>query len=253
MEPAVDIVIPVLNEEKALPQSVMILSQFLRESLPNNPWRIVIADNGSTDNTRTVSEMLAQKYPGVSYVYIPQRGRGRALRAAWLESNADLMAYMDVDLSTRLDSFPKLVQAIEEGYDIAIGSRLNAGAKVTRSLKREVISRSYNIMVRSLFLVPFNDAQCGFKVMSRRTAKALVPLVQNNNWFFDTEMLIIAAKRGFRIKEVPVEWMEDPDSRVKVFKTAWEDIKGLLRLRFGGIPSLPPHAANGQVPNGEQP
>jgi len=239
MVPAVDIVIPVLNEEKGLPQSMMILSQFLHDNLSRNPWRIVIADNGSTDSTRSVSEMLAQKYPGISYVYIPQRGRGRALRTAWLESDADIVSYMDVDLSTNLNSFPRLIQAVEEGYDIAIGSRLSARAKVRRSLKREVISRSYNMMIKSLFFVSFSDAQCGFKAVSRNAAQALVPLVKNNNWFFDTELLIIAAKRGFRIREIPVDWVEDPDSRVKVLRTAWEDLKGLMRLRFGGIPSVP--------------
>ena len=245
MVPTVDIVIPVLNEEETLPQSAMILNQFLSENLPNNPWRVVIADNGSTDNTRSVGEMLARKYPGISYVYVPQRGRGRALRTAWLESNADMMSYMDVDLSTNLNSFPKLVQAVEEGYDIAIGSRLVGGAKVTRSLKREVISRSYNLIIKAFFFFPFHDAQCGFKVMNRRTARALVPLVQNNNWFFDTELLVIAVKRGFRVKEIPVEWVEDPNSRVRVLSTAWEDIKGLLRLRFGGIPELPAQSKNG--------
>jgi len=246
MVPAVDIVIPVLNEEKGLPQSMMILSQFLHDNLSRNPWRIVIADNGSTDSTRSVSEMLAQKYPGISYVYIPQRGRGRALRTAWLESDADIVSYMDVDLSTDLNSFPGLIQAIEEGYDIAIGSRLSARAKVRRSLKREVISRSYNMMIKSLFFVSFSDAQCGFKAVSRNAAQALVPLVENNNWFFDTELLIIAAKRGFRIREIPVDWVEDPDSRVKVLRTAWEDFKGLMRLRFGGIPSVPANIMAGR-------
>lgn len=246
MVPAVDIIIPVLNEEKGLPQSMMILSQFLHDNLSRNPWRIVIADNGSTDNTGSVSEMLAQKYPGISYVYIPQRGRGRALRTAWLESDADIVSYMDVDLSTDLNSFPRLIQAIEEGYDIAIGSRLSARAKVRRSLKREVISRSYNMMIKSLFFVSFSDAQCGFKAVSRNAAQALVPLVKNNNWFFDTELLIIAAKRGFRIREIPVDWVEDPDSRVKVLRTAWEDFKGLMRLRFGGIPSVPANVMAGR-------
>ena len=246
MEPTVDVVIPVLNEEKGLSQSIMILSQFLRDNLPNNPWRILIADNGSTDNTRSIAEMLCQRYTGVSYLYLPQRGRGRALRTAWLQSDANIVGYMDVDLSTNLNDFPKLVGAIEEGYDIAIGSRLSPGAKVARSFGREITSRSYNLLIKALFFVPFSDAQCGFKVASRAAAQTLVPLVKNNNWFFDTELLIIAAKRGFRIKEIPVEWVEDPDSRVKVVRTAWEDIRGLMRLRFGGIPPLPAHTTSGQ-------
>ncbi|MQF69326.1 glycosyltransferase family 2 protein [SAR202 cluster bacterium AD-804-J14_MRT_500m] len=244
MGPTIDIVIPVLNEEKALPQCVMILSEFLRENLPDNPWKVIIADNGSTDNTRAVSEMLAQRYLGVSYVYIPQRGRGRALRMTWLESNADIVGYMDVDLSTNLSALPKLIQSIEEGCDIAIGSRLVQGAKTSRSFKRELISRIYNFIVQRMFFVSFHDVQCGFKIISRHATKALVPLVRNNNWFFDTELLLIASNLGFRINEVPVEWVEDPDSRVKVVKTAWEDFRGLLRLRLGGMPSLPPGFAN---------
>lgn len=238
MEPTVDLVIPVLNEEKKLSQTIMILSDFLRENLPNNPWRILIADNGSTDNTRSISEMLCQRYTGVTYLHIPQKGRGRALRTAWLQSDADIVCYMDVDLSTGLNEFPKLVGAIEEGFDIAIGSRLKSGAVVTRSFRRETISRLYNLIIKALFFVPFSDAQCGFKAVGKKVSQTLVPLVKNNNWFFDTELLIIGSKRGFKIKEIPVRWTEDPDSRVKILSTMWEDIKGLSRLRFGGIPSI---------------
>ncbi len=243
----VDIVIPVYNEERQLPRSLLILSQFLKEGLPN-PWRIVIVDNGSTDQTLSVAEMLSQKYSGVTFVHIPQKGRGRALRHAWLESTADIVSYMDVDLSSNLSQFPKLVQAIEEGSPIAVGSRLSKGAHVKRSLSRELVSRVYNLLIRSIFFTPFHDAQCGFKALTRATAHALVPLIRDNNWFFDSELLIIASKRGFKIKEIPVEWVEDPDTRVRVMSTAWEDLKGLLRLRFGGIPTVASTAAE----SGEQ-
>ena len=238
MASSVDIVIPVLNEEERLPRGIVILHNFLRQEMTNNPWRIVIADNGSTDRTRSVCEMLVQRYPGVAYLYIPQRGRGRALRAAWMESTADIVSYMDVDISTSLVHFPRLIRAIERGYDVAIGSRHVKGARVQRSLRRDFLSRTYNLMIRALFFVPFKDAQCGYKVLSRPAARALVPMVKDNHWFFDTELLIIASKWDYRIREVPVEWMEDRNSRVKVFRTAWEDIKGLLRLRFGGIPAV---------------
>ena len=247
MRPTVDIVIPVYNEETQLPRSLLILSQFLKDGLPN-PWRIVIVDNGSTDQTLSVAEMLSQKYSGVTYVHIPQKGRGRALRHAWLESTAEIVSYMDVDLSTNLSQLPKLVQAVEEGFPIAVGSRLSRGARVKRSLNRELVSRSYNLLVRSIFFSPFHDAQCGFKALTRAAAHALVPLVRDNNWFFDSELLIIASKRGFKIKEIPVEWVEDPDTRVKVIATAWEDVKGLLRLRFGGIP----HVASTTAESGER-
>ena len=238
MSATVDIVIPVYNEEEDLPRSIDILTKYLRENL-ENPWRIVIADNGSNDSTLSVAEMLSNKYTGVACVHIPQKGRGRALRHVWLESTADIVSYMDVDLSTDLTHFPQLVKAIEEGTHIAIGSRLIKGSRVKRSFKREFISRGYSALIKAMFFTRFRDAQCGFKALSQGTIRAVVPLVKNNNWFFDSELLIIAASRGFQIKEIPVHWEDNPNSRVKVIPTAWEDLKGLLRLRFGGIPHVP--------------
>lgn len=236
MADTVDFVIPVYNEEHDLPRSIDILSKYLRENLLRNPWQIIIADNGSTDNTRAVADMLATRHTSVVSVHIPQKGRGRALRQVWLESSADILSYMDVDLSTDLSHISQLVGAIEEGADVAIGSRLSRNSRVTRSLKREFISRSYSALIRMMFFTPFRDAQCGFKAITRRAAQDIIPQVQNNNWFFDTEMLIIAAKNGYRIREIPVKWDDDPDSRVRVVATAWEDIKGLMRLRFKGVP-----------------
>ena len=239
MSATVDIVIPVYNEEKALPRSILILTDFLKANL-SNPWQIIIADNASSDSTRSVSEMLCQKYPGVHYLHLPQKGRGRALRAAWLDSTADIVSYMDVDLSTDLAHFPQLVEALESGYHIAIGNRLHQESRVTRSFKRGVISRSYNLLIKTMFFTSFGDAQCGFKAMTRRAAQAIVPSIRNNNWFFDTELLIIAAKRGFQVKSVPVKWDDDPASTVNILSTATEDFKGLLRLCFGGIPKVGP-------------
>ena len=238
MSSTVDIAIPVYNEEQGLPRSIDILTKFLRENL-ENPWRVIIVDNGSNDDTLQVAEMLSNKYSGVSCVHIPQKGRGRALREVWLDSNADIVSYMDVDLSTDLNQFPLLIKAIEGGPGLAIGSRLIRGSRVKRSLKREFISRSYNALLRAMFFTPFRDAQCGFKALSSDAVRAVVPLVKNNEWFFDSELLIIAASHGLQIKEIPVHWEDDPDSRVRIISTAWEDIKGLLRLRFRGIPSVP--------------
>ena len=239
MSGTVDVVIPVFNEEKALPRNIVILADFLKANL-RNPWQIIIADNASTDNTRSVSETLTERYSGINYLHIPQKGRGRALKAAWLDSTADIVSYMDVDLSTDLSYFPRLVESLEEGYHMAIGSRLSKGSRVTRSIKRELISRSYNLLIKSMFFVPFEDAQCGFKALTRKTAQAIVPHIKNDNWFFDTELLIIAAKRGYKINQLPVKWDDDPNSTVHITSTATEDIKGLLRLRFGGIPKVAP-------------
>ena len=241
MSATVDIVIPVFNEEQALPRSIVILADFLKANL-RNPWQIVIADNASTDKTQSVSEMLCERYSGITYLHIPQKGRGRALKAAWLDSTADIVSYMDVDLSTDLTHFPPLVESLQEGYHVAIGSRLSKGSKVSRSIKREVVSRGYNLLIKSMFFTPFQDAQCGFKALTRQAAKAIVPHIKNDNWFFDTELLIIAAKRGYRIKQLPVKWDDDPTSAVNIAGTATEDIKGLLRLRFGGIPLVAPPA-----------
>lgn len=240
MSASVDVVIPVYNEEDALPVSIPRLCTFLRDNLPN-PWRVTIADNASIDGTRAVSESLCRALPAVNYLYLPEKGRGRALRAAWLGSECDVVSYMDVDLSTDLSHFPALVGELESGSDIAIGSRLSQGSRVTqRSFKREFTSRSYNKLIWSMFFVGFPDAQCGFKAMTRQAAQAIIPHIQNNNWFFDTELLIIAEKHGYRIGVVPVAWQDDPTSTVNVVKTATEDVKGLLRLRFGGIPGVEP-------------
>jgi glycosyltransferase involved in cell wall biosynthesis len=239
--------VPVLNEEKDLPTSTGTLHRFLSDSLGGYEWRILIADNGSTDSTLDVAEGLAGEYDRVGYISLDKIGRGRALRRAWLESNADILAYMDVDLSTELGALPRLVIAIDtEDYDLAIGSRLKKGAQVVgRPPHRELISRAYSLIFRSMFLTGFLDAQCGFKAISRRAAQDLLPLVKDNGWFFDSELLILAESNGYRIKEIPVRWTDDPDSRVRIVRTAYEDMKGLLRLRFGGLRRASRHLSGG--------
>ena len=237
MPASVEIAIPVFNEEDALPGSIGKLTSFLAANL-ENPWTLMIVDNASNDRTQAVSRELCQNHEKVDYRYIPQKGRGLALRTAWLESAADVVAYMDVDLSTDLSHFPQLLRAIEAGCDVAVGSRLSRNSKVTRGFKREFISRSYNLIVNGMFWTGFPDAQCGFKALTHEAAQAIVPQVKNNNWFFDTELLIIAVKNGFQVHSVPVKWDDDPTSTVRVAATAAEDLKGLLRLRFRGVPRV---------------
>jgi glycosyltransferase involved in cell wall biosynthesis len=227
----VDVVIPVYNEERVLAESVGRLSSFLRDRVDFD-WRIVVADNSSTDGTLAVAERLAAESPKVRAVHLPQKGRGRALRRAWLQSDADIVSYMDVDLSTNLEAFPALIDSVKKGADVAIGSRLKRGATVTRQWRREVISRVYNLIVKCMFpRRTFSDAQCGFKAASRGAAQAVVPLVKDEAWFFDSELLLRAEELGFRVAEVPVEWIEDLDSRVNIVSTALEDLKGLWRVR----------------------
>ncbi|MDO8689472.1 MAG: glycosyltransferase family 2 protein [Dehalococcoidia bacterium] len=231
----VDVTLPVYNEEKVLAQSVEALRDFLRSGFPHQ-WRLVIADNASTDSTLAVAKELAQQYGDVTYIHLDEKGRGRALKKAWLESRADIVSYMDIDLSTNLRHFPPLIDALTRGYDVAIGSRLMGASRTKRSLKREILSRGYNLMVKAMFGTRFSDAQCGFKALTHKAVQALVPRVEDNKWFFDSELLILAEKKGYRIAEIPVEWVEDLDTRVKIIRTSLEDIKGLIRVRTRPIP-----------------
>ena len=226
------VTIPVYNEERALPVSIPALHSFLAENLPDYDWIIEVADNASIDNTPEVGMALAEQFSRVRYLRLEQKGRGRALKKSWMESDADICSYMDVDLSTNLESFPPMVDALaHKGYDIGTGSRLMRGANTERSFKREIISRSYNFMVKLFFFTKFSDAQCGFKAVTRQVIDALIPEIDDNVWFFDSELLIIGEKCGYRIFDVPVKWIEDLDTRVKIVRTALDDINGLLRVR----------------------
>jgi glycosyltransferase involved in cell wall biosynthesis len=229
----VDIVIPVYNEVTVLRQSTEeTLKLFDRN--PQYDWRIVIANNGSVDGTTELADELATQFPGRVKAVHTAKGRGLALKNAWTTSDADVVAYMDVDLSTDIAHLPRLIAMVaEEGCDVAVGSRLARGSRTKRSLKREITSRGYVFMIRSTFpKLRITDAQCGFKALSRRAVEQLVPRIENGMWFFDTELLILAHKAGFQIGELPVRWVEDPDSKVKIIKTAAEDIRGLARMRF---------------------
>lgn len=231
--PNVDVVVPVYNEEKALPKSIPELRAFLLSDAFPYDWQIVIADNASIDDTPAVSRKLEAEFPGeVKYVRIERKGRGFALKQVWGAGEADIRSYMDVDLSTGLEAFPPLIKAIaEEGYGVSTGTRLGRGSKVDRSLQRTVLSRGYNLIIKAMMQTKFSDAQCGFKAISREVAQRVLPLIQNNNWFFDTELLILAEKMGYRIKDIPVRWIEDRDTRVKIGSTVSEDLKGLWRMR----------------------
>jgi glycosyltransferase involved in cell wall biosynthesis len=227
---SVDVVVPVLNEAHVLERSIRTLHAFFERHIPF-AWRVIIAENGSTDGTAEVGRRLAADLSNVELLLIGRRGRGRALRTAWTRSNADIVCYTDVDLSTELEAFPKLFQALIDGCDLAVGSRLARGAQTTRSLKREAISRAYNYVLRWSLKVRFSDAQTGFKAITREVVERVLPLVKDESWFLDTELLVLAERLGYRIADIPVRWIEDDDSRVKIVSTAWEDLKGVARLQ----------------------
>ena len=234
-EATVEIVVPVYNEERDLERSVRRLRAYLDARFPFHAT-VTIADNASTDGTRDIGERLAATVPGVRFVRLTDKGRGRAVATAWLLSQADVVAYMDVDLSTDLNALLPLVAPLISGHsDVAIGSRLGRGARVRRGLKRELISRCYNALLHIALGTRFSDAQCGFKAVRADTARRLMPRVENRSWFFDTELLVLAQRAGLRIHEVPVDWDDDPDSRVSIVPTALEDLAGIWRLMLSRL------------------
>ncbi len=235
----VDIVIPCYNEEHVLAGSVERVLAFCDEH-PEHEWRIVVADNASTDRTLEVARALEAQHPGrVAALAVPVKGRGIALRTAWLTSPADVACYMDVDLSTDLAHLPALVDPIAAGEaDVSYGSRLAEGSQTERGWRRELISRTYVFILNHIGRLKVSDAQCGFKGISTEVARSVVPLVRDNAWFFDSELLLIAQENGYRLREVPVRWTDDPDSRVAIVSTATEDLRGIWRLRRGGVPRV---------------
>jgi len=240
----VEVVVPVYNESAQLAARVTELRSFLDESFPFRAL-VTIVDNASTDDTMRVAGTLAETVPGVAAMHLPRKGRGYALRAAWSTSSAPVVAYMDVDLSTSLPALLPLVAPLLSGHrDVAIGSRLAPGAHVVRGPKRELISRAYNLLLKTTLRGHFSDAQCGFKAMRRDAAQKLLPLVEDNEWFFDTELLVTAERLGLRIGEVPVDWVDDPDSRVHIVSTALDDLRGVRRLIFRRPKGLRPERSN---------
>jgi len=254
--PQVDIVVPVKDEERDLAPSVRRLCSYLREQFPFSA-RVTIADNGSTDRTWAVATALSRELPGVTAIHMEKPGRGRALRAIWSASDAQVLAYMDVDLSTDLNALLPLVAPLLSGHsDIAIGTRLAHGSRVIRGPRREVISRSYNLLLRASLGAEFTDAQCGFKAIRRDQAQVLLPLTEDTGWFFDTELLVLGERAGLRIHEVPVDWIDDTDSRVDVVATALADLRGIARLGGGlmrgtiKVPALREASIQARTPGG---
>lgn len=231
-KPSIEITVPVFNEEMELGKNITVLADFCEKNLKKYDWHITIADNASSDNTPVIAEMIVKKNPKISHLRLEQKGRGRAVKLSWSLSKSDFCVYMDLDLSTDLIHLPQLISVLESGYDIVIGSRLAYGAKVEgRTILREITSRTLNtIFIGIPFRTHFSDAQCGFKGVKRRVVEELVPKIKDNDWFFDGELLIVGEKSGYKIYELPIHWVDNPGSTVRLISTIWGDIKVIWRL-----------------------
>ncbi|MFH8080300.1 MAG: glycosyltransferase family 2 protein [Candidatus Aenigmatarchaeota archaeon] len=223
------VTLPVYNEEEQLESSVKKVLEICERNYKD--FEILIADNASTDRTLEIAKRLSKTYEKVKYIHLPQKGRGRALKAAWQHTDADIMCYMDIDLSTDLKHLKELTDAIEQGYDVAFGSRHSEGSILKRSLKRDILSKGYVFLVKMFLGTKYNDYQCGFKAVNRKIVKELIPKIKDNEWFFDTELIVKADKYGYKLKEIPVKWIEDKGSTVNIKKTVVNYIRNIFRLR----------------------
>jgi len=225
------LVIPVFNEESCLESSLDQVHRYLETKIPFD-WELIVADNGSTDESPQIASRFSEAHPAARVLRLASKGRGRALRQAWSNSRADIFSYMDADLSSDLNTFPDLLDPlVSADYDFAVGSRVLRPGLTTRCFKREFTSRCYNVLIKLFFRPTFSDAQCGFKAITRESALNILPHVLDNGWFFDTELLLLAEKAGYRIFDLPVRWVERKESHVQVFRTAVDDVKGLIRLK----------------------
>ncbi|MGB3683103.1 MAG: glycosyltransferase [Rubrobacteraceae bacterium] len=235
-----EVVIPVYNRDKELAENIPVLCDYLEAYSPYR-WSVTIVDSASTDATAAVAEGLAARYGHrITVLQLDGKGRGIALKAAWMTSGADVVSYMDADLLGGLESFLPLIAPLASGYaDLAVGSRLLSGATVTRGWRPRLVSQGYNLLLKALFAAGFSDARCGFKAIRGEVARDLVPFVEDDGRLFDTELLLLAEEEGYRIFEVPVDWSQSQTDNLKSHpntdKSLAEELRGLLRVRIGRL------------------
>ena len=225
-----NITIPVFNEEKILNENIRKIFLFCQSNIQDN-FKIVIVNNGSTDNTENVAKKICKENKEIKYLFIKKKGRGKAIKTSWLKINADIYSYMDIDLSTGLSAIQETVLNMEKGYDMVIGSRYQTGSKVKRNIYRSILSKGYNILVQLLFRTKVKDMQCGFKAINQRIIKQVLPKIKDNGWFFDTEMVLIAERENYRIKEIPIKWTDNPNTKVNILKTVINYLVNLTKLK----------------------
>lgn len=231
----INLTIPVYNEEKVLTTNINKLVSFLTEKIKEDNWQIIIANNASTDNTAKLAEQLASQNSKIKTFNLDIKGRGHALKYSWLNFPADILAYCDVDLATDINKLPELFSLIKNDCDLAIGSRYLPDSASCRKFKRLIISKGYIFLVKIFFKTKLTDFQCGFKALSQRLASIIVPKLKDGGWFFDTELILLAgndANHNFIIKELPVNWQENKNSKVKFFISIIKFIKNLIVFKL---------------------
>lgn len=222
----VSVVLPAHNEAGILEPAVMEIIKILNKY--NEAYEIVIAEDGSTDGTDKKADELSKRSLAVRHLHSKKRlGRGKALKNAFQQSSGEILVYMDVDLATDVRQLKELIESIDkEGYDFATGSRLLPESKVERSGTRNITSIIYNFMVRAVLGSKVKDHQCGFKAFRRESLLQLLEEVEASHWFWDTELLVRAHRRGFRIREIPVLWKSGRETKVRLlhdsFYMGWQ-------------------------------
>ena len=230
----IEITIPILNEEKTLDKQVRKAYIYIKQNLNDfGIIHIMLVDNGSTDNTQEIARLLCLELPGVYYLRLEEKGVGRALKYSWGQSKADIIGYMDLDLATDLCYLRSALEGLTvDQVDIVNGSRLAKGARVIgRSFIRNVTSRIFNFIVKMVFNTSFSDGMCGFKFLKRSCLENLLEAgAKSDGWFFASEILITGEYLGYRVSEIPIQWTDDPDSKVKIGKLGIEYIKAMRVL-----------------------
>lgn len=228
------IAVPAYNEGKIIEANILKLAEFAGQKIKDE-WVVVVADNASLDNTAEIVKRMALKFLPIKYLFVPEKGKGHAIKAAWESELADIYIFMDADLSTDISALPELIEKIKAGNDLAVGSRYLADSKVTRSIWRIIFSRFYFFILKMLIGLKSSDAPCGFKAINSKTKDIILPQVENLEWFFDSELLILSEKNNFLISEVPVVWRDiresNDKSRVNPFVVGWDYLKEVIRLK----------------------
>jgi len=227
------ILIPAYNEEEVLEKNMLRLYNFLKENIKNYDWKILISDNNSIDNTLNIVKKLSNKYKEISFVHLDKRPMSYSIKKNWLAEEADIYMHMDADLSTDISHIPELIRGIEQGYDLVIGSRTSKKSKTSRSLQRSFMSLILISLIKFVFSIKLSDFQCGFKAINKDVRDNIIPKMKAVNvGFMGTEMLVVAHKKAYKIKEIPVVWEDNRISKSPIIGGIIDALKNIIKIKL---------------------